>query len=386
MKRFSIFLLLVCVGLVENASAQTFVACVHKKTDKLVFRARCRAGETKISTRSALQGVAGTNGSNGADGAPGATGQDGSIRVYGDGSAGALSLTSSTSFTDQHVKQWTDCSIDAGIIITVPSGTVLRCSGTFTNNGSISVLSSTATQFGSLQALSYSFPSIRPTGILGIGWSVSQASNGQAGSNSSVLSGGSGGFSMTAAMARTILRPGPIGGGAGGTGLGAFGGGGGGSLTILAAGAFVNNGAIVADGSDASATGGGGGAGGVIILASKTSFSQSASGFISANGGDGGTFGVSRGPGGGGGGGIIHVLAPSINDLGSRSVAGGSGGAAGGTGSVSAASRSGGGSGGSCAGGGGAGGAVNSDDSTGTASAGSSGQSLSTVSDPTSLL
>lgn len=383
MKHVCVYLILISLSLLGSASAQTFVACVDKKTDKLVFRARCRSSETKISTRSALQGAAGANGNNGVDGA---AGQDGSLRIYGDGSAGPLSLTGSVSFTDQHLKQWTDCSIASGVIVTVSSGTVLRCNGSFTNNGSISVFASTASQFGSLQASSNSFPSIRPAGIFGIGWGITQASNGQAGSNSSVLSGGSGGFSMAEAFARTILRPGPIGGGAGGTGLGSFGAGGGGSLTILAAKAFVNNGAIVANGADATATGGGGGAGGVIILASKTSFSQSATGTISANGGAGATFSLTRGPGGGGGGGLIHALAPSINDSGSRSVTGGSAGMAGGAGSVSAASRSGGGSGGSCAGGGGAGGAVNSDDSTGSASAGSSGLSLSTVTDPTSLL
>jgi hypothetical protein len=268
----------------------------------------------------------------------------------------------------------------------VPSGTVLRCSGTFTNNGTITVSTSIASQYGSLQNSATTFPAIRPAGIAGVGWGRTQASNGQAGDNSSTLSGGSGGFSMTAAMARTILHPGPIGGGAGGSGLGAFGAGGGGSLTILAGGALVNNGSIQANGDDASSSGSGGGAGGIIILASKASFSQSATGTISAEGGDGATFSVSRGPGGGGGGGIVHVLAPTITDAGLRSVAAGVAGAAGGAGSVSAAIRSGGGSGGSCAGSGGAGGSVLTDNSTGTAGAGSAGISLSTESDPTSLL
>jgi hypothetical protein len=377
--------LVTCLTLAANASAQTaFVACANKKTDKLVFRARCRSSETKISTRTELRGPAGTNGTNGTNGADGSSGANGSLRIYGDGSAGALSISTSTTFDDQHVKQWTDCYIDAGATVTVPSGTVLRCSGTFTNNGTITVSPSLATQYGSLQNSATTYPAIRLAGISGVGWGRTQASNGQAGDTSSILAGGGGGFSMTAAMARTILHPGPIGGGAGGSGLGAFGAAGGGSLTILAGGALVNNGTIQANGDDASSTGGGGGAGGIIILASKTSFSQS--GTISAEGGNGATFSVSRGPGGGGGGGIVHILAPTITDAGSRSVAAGVAGAAGGAGSVTATIRSGGGSGGSCAGSGGAGGSVLTDNSTGTASAGTAGLSLSTESDPTSLL
>lgn len=35
--------------------------------------------------------------------------------------------------------QFTDFSVAAGVTLTVPSGTVIRCTGTFTNNGTIVV-------------------------------------------------------------------------------------------------------------------------------------------------------------------------------------------------------------------------------------------------------
>jgi hypothetical protein len=100
MSRFLVVLFISCLTLSSSVSAQTaLVACAHKRTDKLVFRARCRSSETKISTRTELRGPAGTNGTDGSSGA------NGSLRIYGDGSAGALSITTSTTFTDQHVKQ-----------------------------------------------------------------------------------------------------------------------------------------------------------------------------------------------------------------------------------------------------------------------------------------
>jgi len=91
------------------------------------------------------QGEMGDEGEMGDKGDKGDQGTDGQLRIYGDGSAGALTVTTdSTLFVDVAADgnlMFTDVTIDAGVTLRVTSGVVIRCSGTFTNNGTVTVLS-----------------------------------------------------------------------------------------------------------------------------------------------------------------------------------------------------------------------------------------------------
>jgi hypothetical protein len=380
---FFLIILVLSTNLEVRAQQMASVVLCKKNTSgALSFRTRrCIAGETRIKNISVLQGSSGTNGTNGTNGADG---QDGSLRIYGDGSFGPLVVSSSVTWTTQHLRQYTDCQIDAGATLTVPSGAVIRCSGTFTNNGTIVVANaSSGEQVSGLPVSGGMLPAIRPVSLGGLGWGRAAAGKAGYGTDQAAVTGGPGGFGMTTAHALTILRPGPIGGGAGGSSVGTFGVAGGGTLTILAGGAIVNNGSISADATLSTSSGAGGAAGGIIIIASRVSVTETASSILSAIGADGGASVSTRGAGGGGGGGIIHVLAPSISANGARTV---SGGAAGSTATaVSASPRAGGGGGGSCGGGGGAGATIATDNAQTGASSGTIGIAVSTTTDPTSL-
>jgi hypothetical protein len=380
--RTTIFLLIFVLSANLEARAQqlaSVVLCKKTATGAINFRTRrCASGETQIKNITTLQGPSGADGANGVDG------EDGSLRIYGDGSSGPLIVGSSTTWTTQHLGQYTDCQINSAATLTIPSGTILRCSGTFTNNGTIVVDNGyRGAQITGLPLSGGMLPAIRPVGLGGIGWGLTAASQGAYGTDQAAVSGGAAGFGMLGSQARTILRPGPIGGGAGGASVGTFGSEGGGSVTILAAGALLNNGTITADADLAPASGAGGGAGGIIILASRVSVTESGSSVLSAIGSDGGASISSRGAGGGGGGGIIHVLAPEISNNGTRTVTGGAAGSS--ATPVSSTTRGGGGGGGSCGGAGGAGATVASDNSQSGATGGTSGLTINTTTDPTSL-
>jgi len=60
------------------------------------------------------------------------------FNVYGDGSGGIKKVSVSETLTDP-LSSYTSVEIDAGVTWTVPSGTVIRCNGKFTNNGTIVV-------------------------------------------------------------------------------------------------------------------------------------------------------------------------------------------------------------------------------------------------------
>jgi hypothetical protein len=202
--------------------------------------------------------------------------------------------------------QFADCDIDVGVTLTVPSGTVIRCSGHFLNDGNVIV------DFGVPQLIWAgnldSFPAER-----GLAMNVP----GRGG----LLTGAR---AFPEAVLRTILKPGPFAGGNGERGNGSpdnHGGAGGGSLTIIAQDFLANTGLIAADGGDAvdptcncGASGGGGG--GFIILAAGANIINV--GTISSTGGDGGdaeATGDDHG-GGGGGGGVIHFLSQNANSVG----------------------------------------------------------------------
>jgi hypothetical protein len=227
---------------------------------------------------------------------------------YGDGSAGDLVVAANgTLFTGVLSPggnpQFRNFTVNAGIALNVPSGTVIRCTGSFTNNGTINV------QPGSI-------PSLVISQVAGAGISNSPAGNGQTSLIGPFpLAGGVQGAGLFAGESLVLLEPDPRGGGGGGSAdiVGGGGGSGGGMLTVLARGAITNVGTINADGDAALNVGGGGGGGGVVILASPASISNS--GLINARGGTGGNNlpASNCAGGGGGGGGLVHLLSPDIN-------------------------------------------------------------------------
>ena len=265
------------------------------------------------------------------------------------------------------------------------SGTVIRATGAFTNNGTIVVSGGTNGGYGcvSINGLVYAVDAgANAFGqIAGIG-SVT-ATN--------VAALGGVGYGVNSAYAREIVNVGPDAGGGGG----GNGGSGGGGFTILAKGALVNSatGVIMASGEDASATtgcgslgasfggGGGGGGGGIVILASKTSIAQA--GTIDVAGGAGGPSSASFAPGGGGSGGIVHLFAPQITHTGSEVVGGGAQGTV--TTVVSTNPRGAGASGGATGGVPGSGSGLDTNNAVVAGTTGTTGQSASSLLDPSAL-
>ncbi len=355
----------------------------------------CPSGYEIILDLSAQQGSAGATGATGAtgpqgipgnQGPPGATGSqgnqgvagaDGSLRIYGDGSAGALVVSSNQSLTSANL-QFSSVVIQSGQTLTVESGTIIRCSGSFENAGNIVV----NTFAGGARAATNIGSSVisAPYRQANAGSARSSAINGFLGTAADDLAGGLGANGLNAGQANMLLRPGPNGGGGGGAGF-SDGGAGGGTLTILAFGEIINSGSITANGQAGGSDGGGGGGGGIIILASADSISNS--GDLNAEGANGGARSSVSGPGGGGGGGIIHLLAPNFVNTGSISVTGGSG-SSGGAG-VNSSPRAGGGGGGAMGGSGGQGGEVFFNDTAAAGIDGAVGQILQTSVDPTGL-
>lgn len=317
------------------------------------------------------RGERGETGPQGPQGAPGEDGEDGALRIYGDGSAGARSFTASALFTDSN-PQYTNLVIAAGVTLTVPSGAVLRCSGTFINQGTIII-----------QPATRNAPRFADSGAAAAGGSSAGAE----------ALGGAGGTPLAIGVSRGLLRLALMGAGNGYRKEGDADSDGGGNFTVLCRGAVQNSGTIRADGIDASLAYRGGGAGGFVILASNESVVNS--GTIEARGGDGGVLEATdatfngHGPGGGGGGGIVHLIAPVVTNSGSVTVSGGAGGPAGGAGAITGLVYDGGGGGGGSGGAGGDGGTVNpggiGDDSTTAGEAGDPGQIITTVADPASL-
>jgi hypothetical protein len=300
-------------------------------------------------------GVTGPQGPAGATGAIGATGAAGPQggAIYGDGSDGAGSFGTANwvSSPPSSTLQFTTLSITG--TLTVPSGTVIRATGSVTISGSI--VAATNANAG-----------------MGIGSSL--AATDTLGSTSV-----SGGAAINSLFARLLVNPGAVGGGIGpANGAGCSIAAGGGTVVILAQGSItVNSGASIhADGqagtspSSCGGEGGGGGGGGIIVLASKTSITNN--GTISAAGGAGANAVAGTSGSGGGGGGIINLLAPSIT-AGTLTVAGGAAG--------SNADHS-----GFAGGGGGSGGAGGNSGATANPTAGGTGLTFTKImTDPSTL-
>ena len=336
-------------------------------------------GPTGATGATGATGTAGTNGAPGATGATGATGTagtngatgaTGAATIYGDGSDGSLTISSTTDWNTTPPAsarlQFVNFTVSPGVTLTVPSGLIIRATGSVTIGGTITVspnpYQNTNSEVISIGDCAVTAPTNSLSDAVGVG-----------------------GTAVNALAGRQLLRATRAGGGNGTTpsivGGTMASGRGGGTLRIFAAGSITISGSIVASGTSgqsatALSSSVGGGAGGILILASKTSISNS--GAITANGGAGGNgiTGVApSGASGGGGGGIIHLLSPA-NTAGTLSVSGGAGG-----GSPGATSSFAGG-GGACGGNGGA---------SGLASAGGVGGSTgltftTTVTDPATLI
>lgn len=333
------------------------------------------------------QGPQGPAGMNGADGVDGADGIDGTLAIYGNGSAGTLIIPAgatetlfTTVATDRNL-QFTSVLVNAGALLIVPTGTVIRCTTNFVNSGTI-VVQPMPSSGGSgwLASNGHAFFDSPSAGITG-----DRAAGGDLGDASIWRLGGFGGDGIGAEIAGNIFLPGIVGGGAG---AGAFnnaaGGNGGGTFVVLCGSGLANlsTGVIRADGFVGLGPGAGGGAGGIVVLASRTSVANN--GLISAQGANGSDSSSQSGAGGGGGGGIIHLAAPSIN-VGTCSVSAGLQGVAGGAGSVSNSLRSGGGGGGACAGYGGTGGHVSTLGTPTAAGSGTVGVIVTSMFDPTAM-
>jgi hypothetical protein len=328
---------LVVVGFVWDVAIAD-VLC-RKKNGTIVSRTACKRREAPLNLADF-----------GAVGPPGAPGADGQLRIYGDGSAGNLLVSEDSSWetvvTDGN-DQFGDCAVEAGVTLTVPSGTVIRCAGPFRNDGTIVVGPGGAGSVGG--GSSGSGPPVGPNP----GVSLRAAGGGQLGPDTFIQSGGNGGIGLGIDRASALRDP-SAGGGGGGHALLSEGGDGGGGLLVLARDPLVNAGTIRADGANGASGGSGAGAGGVVILASPISVTTT--GAISAQGGNGAGPGGNRGAGGGGGGGIVRLVAPTITvNADTIDVDGGTGGP---EGTASAGDRIGGGGGGACGGSGGSGGEI----------------------------
>lgn len=242
--------------------------------------------------------------------AGGGGGGGGGANEYGDGSAGDIVVAAgATVDVSNAVNGWEALVAGAnpmfrnitinGTLI-VPSGTVLRASGTITveNTGTITVTTGTNSAAGG--------------GEKGLSARAAGASD-------------QNGLALSAAAAQRLFRtPNTLTGGSGQRGTTSTGapGNAGGSILLVAQGAIAIRGTVQANGESGTngagttrQMGSGGGAGGLVVVASNTTVTVA--GTISANGGNGsdGRAAVPPGTsdesgGGGGGGGIIHLLAP----------------------------------------------------------------------------
>ena len=241
----------------------------------------------------------------------------------GNGSAGDLVVSVDVDWTNSPPANpnFADITIDAGHTLTVPAGTTIRCSGAFTNNGTLTV------RQGARMASLNNFAFNATPDIISVGHpgdSFRPASSGayytDGIANPRLIQGGMGGQGIPQATAITSFNSFRIGGGSG-SGWRDSGrdGDGGGLVRIYCTGAITNAGTINAVGGTSNTLSGGGG-GGIVILASPTSVDNA--GTINANGGNGGPSFSFGGAGGGGGGGIVVFAAPTVA-AGTVNVAGG---------------------------------------------------------------
>lgn len=264
--------------------------------------------------------------------------QDGSVVCQsssffgGDGSAGNLAVSTPTDWNSAPPANpnFANITINPGQTLTVPAGTIIRCSGSFTNSGTLTV-STGAQNSGTSFFTGNTGASAGAMSVAGAGDTPRAAIPGAMDNNAIAapksLLGGAGGVAIPQAVARTAFGGFRMGGGAG-AGPFSSGGGGGGLVKIYCEGPILNAGTINALGGSATNSSLGGGGGGIVVLASRTSVSN-AGGTINVSGGNGGDSTSWGGVGGGGGGGIIVMVSPAAPVTGTQTISGGNPGAAG---------------------------------------------------------
>jgi hypothetical protein len=303
----------------------------------------------------------------------------------GDGSAGNLIVAASQNWSASPPvnPNFANITINAGQTLTVPAGTTIRCSGTFTNAGTLNV-DPGATSDGNFDALSNgSGPAVFLTSVAHPGDTPGAATLGEqnnvALANVQPVGGGTGGKAIPRAVAQTSFDRFRFGGGSG-AGYDNQGNGGGGLVKVYCEGAIVNTGTINAQGQNGTNGSIAGGGGGIVVLGSRVSVSNS--GTINVVGGNGFPAASWGGNGGGGGGGIVIMISPTAPVLGTVNMTGGLG--ATGTTAVTAGARTGGAGGGGSGGVGGNGGSVSSATSgvPSNAANGGAGYSITMTLDP----
>ena len=296
----------------------------------------------------------------------------------GDGSAGNLTVAANQSWsaTPPVNPNFANITINPTQTLTVPAGTTIRCSGTFTNNGTLSVDPGAVAE-GNFDALATGAgPAVFLTSVAHPGDTPGPATlgaqNNVALANVQALGGGTGGKAIPRAVAQTSFSSFRFGGGSG-AGYDNQGNAGGGLVRIYCEGAIVNAGTINAQGQSGTNGSIAGGGGGIVVLASRASVSNT--GTINVVGGNGFSAASWGGNGGGGGGGIVIMISPTAPVLGTVNLAGGTG--ATGTTAVTTGARTGGAGGGGSGGAGGAGGSVSAATSGVPSNAGNGGAGYS---------
>lgn len=331
-----------------------------------------------------LPGDPGIQGAQGPTGPQGSQGIDGSIAIWGDGSAGDLNAFVNTVLQTVNT-QYENITVFSGATLFVPSGTVLRAQGNCNIQGTIQVATAARGATRSSGGVGEFIDATVRVGHPGIAQAGGNAQLSEYASDPGGVVAGFGGEGISIAMGHNVIRPNLFGGGGGGTSAFGDGGSGGGFFALYCQGDVeIGSSATISANGANGAVGTGGGGGGIIVVASPSSVLVD--GLLEAIGGNGGTHHSSSAAGGGGGGGIIHVISPAIQRNGAYSVIGGSGGISATTGVVSAALVSGGGGGGSCGGNGGHGGVVFTTGSASGGLPGTSGYTYETMADPTSLI
>jgi hypothetical protein len=368
--------------------------------------AKCPKGAVLILSQAQINtlSIQGSTGAQGPSGPQGAQGIDGSIRAYGDGSAGPLNIVTNTNWVandsvPSNNFQFSDCNIASGVTFTVPSGTFIRCSGSAVISGAIEV--GRGVRGSTFRIAASSLPNSASVPDYGYGngvsgfYGISDAQHGMRGPENLNRQSGEGGdsiFSSTNTLPLNFFNIGHKGGGGGAGSLINPGGAGGGVFTLVAKNSItVSAGAVIRANGGSGSAGGGGGAGGIIVLASPISLTVQ--GLLEAKGSNGGgaaTFNqngntVNVGAGGGGSGGVIHVASPAINLVVTPDVSAGIGGF---TNTLSAGLQGqGGAGGGACGGHGGLGGPIPPNSlNPGGGAPGEPGKTFSHIMDPTSLI
>ena len=250
-------------------------------------------------------------------------------RFYGDGSAGDLLVaaggTDNWSLTPPTNTNFQNVEIENGSSLIVPAGTIIRCTGSFVNRGTIIVMPNGK---GGYRSYTDSDPSgtWSYTGVPASPGDTGVSSQPGASGTADLLAYGYGGSGIRRAVAASAFMGFRWGGGAG-SGTRYAGSSGGGLLKVLCQGEVRNEAGaeIRAKGfGSISLRGSGGGGGGIVVLASQQSVVNA--GNIDVSGGVGGLSSIDTGAGGGGGGGIAVLVAPQVTNSGTVDVSGGAAG------------------------------------------------------------